>query len=87
MQITPGGAYGSRRAQITEHLVSSGIDRAIEAAGGALALAKLLKVTHQVIYAWKKRGWVPPERALQLKDRFKIPVSKLVNPKLAKLIS
>lgn len=67
--------------------MSSGIDRAIEAAGGALALARLLKVTHQAVYEWKKRGWVPPERALQLKDRFKIPVSKLVNPKLAKLIS
>lgn len=67
--------------------MSSGIDRAIEAAGGALALAKLLQVTHQVVYAWKKQGWVPPERALQLRDRFKIPVSKLLNPKLAKLIS
>ena len=67
--------------------MSSGIDRAIEAAGGALALAKLLQVTHQVVYAWKKQGWVPSDRALQLRDRFKIPVSKLVNPKLAKLIS
>ncbi len=49
--------------------MSSGIDRAIEAAGGALALAKLLRVTHQAVYDWR------------------IPVSKLVNPKIAKLIS
>lgn len=67
--------------------MTTGIDRAIEAAGGAIALAKLLKVSHQVVYCWQQRGWVPSERALQLRDRFKIPVSKLVNPKLAKLIS
>jgi hypothetical protein len=68
-------------------VLSSGIERAIEAAGGPLALAKLLKVSHQVVYEWRKRGWVPPERALQLKERFKIPLAKLVNPKIGKLIS
>jgi DNA-binding transcriptional regulator YdaS (Cro superfamily) len=65
----------------------TGIDRAIEAAGGATALAKLLTVSHQVVYHWQKRGWVPSERALQIKALFNIPVLKLLNPKLAKLIS
>lgn len=65
----------------------TGIDRAIEAAGGVLPLAKLLKVSHQVVYHWQKRGWVPAERALQIEARFKIPRAKLVNAKLAKLFT
>ena len=43
--------------------MTTGIDRAIEAAGGALALARLLKVSHQVVYFWQRRGGVPSERA------------------------
>jgi len=66
---------------------TTGIDRAIEAAGGAIALAKLLKVSHQVVYFWQQRGWVPSERALQIEARFKIPRAKLVNAKLAKLFT
>jgi len=67
--------------------MTTGIDRAIEAAGGATALAKLLKVSHQVVYYWQKRGWVPVDRALQIEARLKVPRAKLVNAKLAKLIT
>jgi len=67
--------------------MTTGIDRAIEAAGGATALAKLLKVSHQVVYFWQRRGWVPSERALQIEARLKVPRAKLVNAKLAKLFT
>jgi len=67
--------------------MTTGIDRAIEAAGGATALAKALKVSHQVIYYWQRRGWVPAERALQIEARYKIPRIKLLNAKLSKLFT
>ena len=67
--------------------MTTGIDRAVEAAGGATALAKLLKVSHQVVYHWQKRGWVPVDRALQIEARLKIPRAKLVNAKIAKLFT
>ena len=65
----------------------TGIARAIEAAGGAMALARILKVSHQVVDAWRLRGWVPAERALQLEARYRIPRAKLVNDKIAKLFT
>ena len=65
----------------------TGIARAIEAAGGAMALARILNVSHQVVYAWRLRGWVPAERALQLEARYRIPRAKLVNDKIAKLFT
>lgn len=39
------------------------IERAIEAAGGQVALAKAISVTPQAISQWKKNG-VPADRAL-----------------------
>ena len=64
----------------------TGIDNAIEAAGSAAELARFLKVTHQAIYYWKVRGWVPPERALQIERKFGIPRVTLVSPRLARVL-
>lgn len=65
--------------------MANGVEAAIKAAGGATALAKKLKVTHQAVYNWKRNGWVPLDRALAIEKRFKISRKKLVSPKLAKL--
>ena len=64
----------------------SGIDLAIATAGGAAALAKVLNVTHQAVYLWGKRGWVPSVRALQIEELFSVPRIALVNPRLVPLI-
>lgn len=42
--------------------MDSGLERAIEAAGGPGALATLLGTTVQVVSNWRRRGTVPPER-------------------------
>jgi DNA-binding transcriptional regulator YdaS (Cro superfamily) len=60
----------------------TGIKRAIEMAGGACALAYKLGVTHQAIYTWAKRGWVPMQRALEIETEYRIPRTELLKPDL-----
>lgn len=42
------------------------IDRAIEASGGIYALARRIDVRYQHIQNWRKRGFVPYNRAKQI---------------------
>jgi DNA-binding transcriptional regulator YdaS (Cro superfamily) len=63
------------------------LDTAVERAGGVTALAAFLKVSHQIVYLWIERGWVPPKRAVQIENKTKVPRSKLINPQLAKLLN
>lgn len=63
-----------------------GIERAIEVAGGAAALAQQMGVSHQVVYQWKKRGWLPPARAIEVESRYGVPRIEMVNPKILDLV-
>ena len=63
----------------------TGIKRAVEQAGGAAKLGAVLGVSHQAVYVWIKRGWVPNDRAVQIEQLYAIPRADLVNPKLAAL--
>tara|TARA_R110000868_G_scaffold304136_2_gene564640 strand:+ start:732 stop:986 length:255 start_codon:yes stop_codon:yes gene_type:complete len=65
----------------------TGLERAIDAAGSAAELARYLKVTHQAIYYWKVRGWVPAERALQIERKYEIPRASLVSPRLRRVLA
>jgi DNA-binding transcriptional regulator YdaS (Cro superfamily) len=58
----------------------TGIKLAIDLAGGACALAYNLGVTHQAIYTWAKRGWVPMQRALQIEQEYGVPRTQLLKP-------
>jgi DNA-binding transcriptional regulator YdaS (Cro superfamily) len=60
----------------------TGIKLAIDLAGGACALAHNLGVTHQAIYTWAKRGWVPMHRALQIETEYGVPRTQLLKPEL-----
>lgn len=60
----------------------TGIKQAIEVAGGACALAHALGVTHQAVYTWAKRGWVPMQRALQIETEYGVPRTELLKPEL-----
>ena len=44
----------------------TGIDRAIEMAGGVVLLAKELDVVYQCVQDWRKKGKVPPQHAPQV---------------------
>lgn len=55
--------------------------------GGALPLARALGVTHQAIYPWIKRGWLPTNRALQAASIYNVPHVGLIDPVLRGYIS
>jgi hypothetical protein len=64
---------------------NTALDRAAEAAGNWFALARKLDVSHQVVYAWKKQGYVPPSRALEIEIHYGIPARELVKPSLLEI--
>ena len=59
----------------------------LQRAGGAPALAAALKVSHQIVYIWVKRGWVPLARAVQIEKKYGVPRDKIIKPQLAELLS
>jgi DNA-binding transcriptional regulator YdaS (Cro superfamily) len=63
------------------------IDEAIDRAGGVIKFAKAMGVTHQAVYNWRKRGWVPPERAVIIEAVFKIDRNRLMNPDLVRALN
>ena len=63
----------------------TGIRKAIEAAGGEVALADLCGVTQQAVSKWKQRGYVPlrpVDRATQITNMFRIERKELIDPAL-----
>jgi DNA-binding transcriptional regulator YdaS (Cro superfamily) len=65
----------------------TGIQRAIGIAGGANQLAEKLGVSHQAVYVWLRKGWVPAQRALEIEKLFDIPRVELFKPALAALFA
>ena len=59
------------------------LDRAVELGGGIVRFARAMNVTHQAVYNWRKRGWVPLERALVIETLYRIPHGALIEPSLA----
>lgn len=63
----------------------TGIERAIDAAGGQTALASRLKISQQAVAKMKKRGYTSLRRARQLNKLFpEIPASSFLDPALRK---
>lgn len=60
------------------------IDAAIERGGGIVKFCKSMGVTHQAVYNWRKRGWVPPERAVVMEAIFGVDRETLMNPDLVR---
>jgi len=65
----------------------SGIKTAIALAGGGQQLATVLGVSHQSVYQWVKRGWVPTQRAIQIEEEYGVPRRELLKPELAALVA
>lgn len=60
---------------------------AIKRGGGILAFSRSLGVSHQVVYQWKKQGYVPTERALTIQHLYGMPYIDFVKPALATLLA
>ena len=58
----------------------------IAVAGGAQELARRLGVSHQAIYKWRARGWVPAARAVEIEELFDVPRGEIISPRLASLL-
>ncbi len=63
------------------------LDEAIDKAGGIIKFARSMGVTHQAVYNWRKRGWVPPERAVIIEAVFKVDRNRLMNPDLVRALN
>jgi len=63
------------------------IDLAITRAGGIVAFSKAVGVTHQAVYAWKRRGWAPADKALVMEAVFDVPRARTMEPRLAALVA
>jgi len=60
---------------------------AIARGGGILAFSRSLGVSHQVVYQWKKQGYVPTERALTIQYLYGMPYIDFVKPAFAKILT
>lgn len=65
---------------------TTGIEDAVQAAGGQTQLAKSLGVSQQFISACLKRGYVPARRAVEIEAQFGVPRRRLINPRLVDLV-
>lgn len=63
------------------------IDLAIERGGGIVKFCRRMGVTHQAVYAWKRRGWAPLEKAIVLEAVFAIPRADFMNPDLVRTLN
>lgn len=59
------------------------LDAAIARGGGIISFAKRLGLSHQAIYHWRRRGWVPADKALVIETIFGIAREYLMEPRLA----
>lgn len=59
---------------------------AIETGGGIKPFSASLGVTHQAVYAWCSKGWVPFERAVEIERLTGAPRAQLIKPSLARAL-
>ena len=59
---------------------------AIDRAGGIVKFAAALGLTHQAVYAWFNKGWVPLERAVQVERMTSVSRNKLIKPSIVEAL-
>lgn len=64
----------------------TGIQKAVNQAGGQAALARLLGVKRQSVQQWVTRGWPPTSRILEIEAQLGVPRSELIEPRLRDLV-
>jgi len=60
---------------------------AIDRAGGVFKFAKAMGVSHQAVYHWLKRGFVPPKRAVAIEAIFKVDRNRIMDPALVEVLN
>lgn len=65
---------------------TTGIERAIMQAGGQDKLAERMGCTQQNVSAWKKNGYVPLVRAVEIEQLTGVPREDLISPRIKEVI-
>lgn len=63
-----------------------GIDLAIAAAGSQESLAELVGCTQQNVSFWKRQGYAPVLRAVEIEQATGVPRVKLIDPRIVELV-
>lgn len=63
------------------------LDLAVERAGGIIAFSRALGISHQAVNGgWRRRGYVPLPRAVQIERLWGVRVEALVREDVAKAL-
>lgn len=63
------------------------ITTAITRGGGIVKFSDAIGVSHQAIYAWRKRGCVPLDKATAIEAMFGVPRADMLAPEVAALLA
>lgn len=72
---------------MTDETAYNGVQEAADKAGGVVPLATLLGVTHQAVYGWLKRKWMPARQAVIVEQQLKINRSRTIDPHMLDLFA
>lgn len=61
----------------------SALNTAIARAGGIVRFREAMGLTHQAVYLWKRRGHVPPDKAVQIEQLYSVPRQDMMAPHIA----
>jgi transposase-like protein len=56
------------------------IKDAVQRGGGIVKFAKAMGISHQAVYHWYRRGWVPLHRAVTMEALFGVPSTAVMDP-------
>lgn len=62
------------------------LETAISRGGGVVRFSKALGISTQAIYHWKRRGWVPVDKALIIEALFGVPREDTLEPSFVALM-
>lgn len=65
----------------------NGVQAAADKSGGILPLAELLGVTHQAVYGWLKRAWMPARQAVIVEQKLGLNRAQNLDPHILDLFA
>lgn len=72
---------------MTETITTNGVQEAADKAGGVIPLAHMLGVTHQAVYGWIKRAWMPARQAVIVEQKLGINRALTIDPHMLDLFA
>ena len=73
-------------SEISKQQRIDAITDVIARAGGIVQFCSIVGISHQAVYSWKRRGAVPPDKALVIETLFGTPREMLLKPQLLALM-